>query len=302
MKSCLTGKVYLGSTEDGNCHVTLVPSVGNIKGNAADTAFAASVNCDDTGAVYQIGMDANGTMTVVERLQEDYGPELDPPNEMPTGERTLLEDQLDAPEAHAASGLRGKAANQLKDLGDRFLAENHGDRDHRDLQSKVVIDALVLWTANAECRNAGLTRGCAHTSMTSTAMTNLVLQAVAQTNVAFSNSGVNVQLNLVHSQSSTYAEASTNGFNVALVDITTQNNGKLDEAHALRALHGADIVALLIDDPQSCGLGWLGPSAELMFSVTAWNCVGGYTFAHEIAHNFVSFSIRVLVASLGLDL
>jgi hypothetical protein len=37
---------------------------------------------------------------------------------------------------------------------------------------------------------------------------------------------------------------------VALVDITTQNDGKLDEAHALRALHRADIVALLIDDPQ----------------------------------------------------
>lgn len=298
----MTGKVYSGSTEDGNCHVILVPSVGNIKGNAADTAFAASVNCDDTGAVYQIGLDANGTMTVVERLQEDYGPELDPPNEMPTGERTLLEVQFDAAEAHATSGLRGKAANQLRDLSDRFLAENHGDHDHRDLQSKVVIDALVLWTPNAECRNAGLNRGCARTWMTSLAMTNLVNQAVAQTNVAFSNSGVNVQLNLVHTQSSTYAEASTNGFGAALVDITAQNDGKLDEAHALRALYGADIVALLIDDPGLCGLAYLGPRVDLMFSVTAWNCVGGYTFAHEIAHNFVSFSIRVLVASLGLDL
>ena len=74
---------------------------------------------------------------------------------------------------------------------------------------------------------------------------------------------------------------------MALVDITTQNDGKLDEAHALRALHGADIVALLIDNPQHYGIAWAGPSAEYMFSVTAWNCVGGYTIAHKIAHNFV---------------
>jgi hypothetical protein len=82
MKACMTGKAYVGSTEDGNCHVTLVPSAGNDKGKAS-TAFAASVTCDDTGAVYSIGQNGNGTMMVVERLQEDYGPELDPQDEMP---------------------------------------------------------------------------------------------------------------------------------------------------------------------------------------------------------------------------
>jgi len=34
----------------------------------AATAFAASVTCEDKGAVYLIGTDGNGTMTVVERL------------------------------------------------------------------------------------------------------------------------------------------------------------------------------------------------------------------------------------------
>jgi hypothetical protein len=89
-KECNAGLSYVGSTKDGNCHVTLVPLVGNGKGNGkgnAVAAFAASVTCDDTGAVYSIGQDGDGAMTVVERQQEDYGPELDPLNEMPPEER-----------------------------------------------------------------------------------------------------------------------------------------------------------------------------------------------------------------------
>ena len=72
---------------------------------------------------------------------------------------------------------------------------------------------------------------------------------------------------------------------------------------------GADVVAMLIDDPQYCGLGYLGPRSDLMFSVTAWNCATGLyskitpiflevilsvltdfniliAFGHEIGHNF----------------
>lgn len=288
MKACMTGKAYVGSTEDGNCHVTLVPSAGNGEGMAT-TAFAASVTCDDTGAVYSIGQNGNGTMMVVERLQEDYGPELDPQDEMPPEERALVEAHLAAPEALSTSGLRGKVANQLRDLGDRFLAENHGDHFHRDLQGKVVIDALVLYTAHAECRNAGLQRGCARTTATQSSMLSLINLAVSETNTAFSLSGVNVELNLVHAAFDTYVETSTNAFDTALDDVTNNGDGKLDQAHTLRTTYGADIVALLIDDSQYCGLAWLGPSIGLMFSVTAWNCATGYyTFGHEIGHNFVS--------------
>ena len=76
------------------------------------------------------------------------------------------------------------------------------------------------------------------------------------------------------------------------------------EAHTLRSTYGADVVALIIDDAQYCGIAYLGPGIDLMFSVTAWNCATGYyTFGHEIGHNFVSFSIRVAIECvLGLDL
>ena len=286
-KACKPGPSYVGSTEDGNCHVTLVPSVGRGNGNGtgdAAAAFVASVTCDDTGAVYSIGQDGNGTMTVVERLPEDYGPELDPLDEVPPEERTLLEARLaPPPDAPSASGLRGGVA------GDRPPLENRSDRVHRDLQVKVEIAVLVLYTANAECRNADRARGCTRDSATGNLILSRIDLAVAETNTAYSLSGVNVVLRLVHTAFDSYVEASTDAFLVALSHLRTNNDGKLDQAHTKRTTHGADVVALIIDDPQYCGIAYLGPSISYMFSVTAWNCATGYySFGHEIAHNFVS--------------
>merc|ERR1719203_1530301 len=60
----------------------------------------------------------------------------------------------------------------------------------------------------------------------------------------------------------------------------------MDDVHDKRTEHGADIVALLIDDSQYCGMAYLGPSIGSMFSVTSWSCATGYySFGHEIAHN-----------------
>jgi hypothetical protein len=307
-KACKAGLSYVGSTEDGNCHVTLVPSVGNGKSNGkgnAVAAFAASVTCDDTGAVYSIGQDGDGAMTVVERQQEDYGPELDPLDEMPPEERALLEARLAAPGGTlSTSGLRGKVANQLRDLGDRFLVENH-DEDHvqRDLQGNVVIDVLVLYTAHAECRNAGLARGCMRTSTTQSSILSRINLAVTETNDAYSLSGVNVALRLVHVAYDSYVEDTTDAFGIALGDLQSNNDGKLDQAHTLRTTYRADVVALIIDDSAFCGIGYLGPSINSMFSVTAWNCATGYySFGHEIGHNFVSYSIGAVFIRPGAEL
>ena len=250
-KACKAGRAYVGSTEDGNCHVTLVPTA------AGNITFAASVTCVDSGAVYSIGLDGGGAMAVVERMQEDYGPEIDPRDEIPSDERALLKASLATPAALSTSGLRGKVTDQLKDHGDRFLTENHGDPGHRDLQTgDVQIDVLVLYTANAECRNAGFARGCMRNENTKVAMLNLINLAVSETNVAYDLSGVNVYLNLVHVAYDTYIEASADAFGTALSDLANNNDGKLDQAHALRTTYGADVVALIIDDSQYCGVAY----------------------------------------------
>jgi hypothetical protein len=229
-------------------------------------------------------------MVVVERMQEDYGPEIDPRDEISADERALLEARLATPPGalSTTSGLRGKVADQLRDLGDRFLAENHGDHaDHRDLQTDVQIDVLVLYTANAECRNAGSDRGCARNDTTQVAMLNRITLAVSETNVAYELSGINVNLNLVHVAFDTYVEATSDAYSQALRALHTKNDCNLDQAHTLRTTYGADVVALIIDDAQYCGMAYLGPGIDSMFSVTAWNCATGYyTFGHEIGHNF----------------
>ena len=182
---------------------------GKSTGNVTD-AFAASVTCDDTGAVYSMGEDGNSAMTMVKRLTEDYGLELDPIDNMSPEERALLEARFAAPgDALSANKLCVKVSDHLRDHGDRFPVENHGGHAHRDLQVKVEIGVLVLYTAHAECRNAGQARRCTRTTTTQSSILSRINLAVAENNTAYSLSVVNIDLRLVHAAFDTYVENST---------------------------------------------------------------------------------------------
>jgi hypothetical protein len=118
---------------------------------------------------------------------------------------------------------------------------------------------------------------------------------VAETNVAFEESGVHASLRLVHAyRDSTYTEYAKdrlNGMVNALYDITFKGGDKaaMDDVHAIRATVGADLVAMIIHEPSSCGIAWVGPHKQRMFSVSHWDCATGYfSFGHEIGHNLVS--------------
>jgi hypothetical protein len=278
--ACKDGPTYVGSTEDGKCHVTLVSSDGST------TAFAASVTCEDTGAVYSIGTDGNGTMTVVERMQADFGEELDPFDEIPAEERALLDARTAA--AVSTGGLRGKVANQLRSIGDRFLTDNHhSDTVHRDLQGNIIIDVMVLYTADAECGNSGYTDpitglplGCVRTPTTEASIRSLIDLAIAETNTAYSLSGVNVVLNLLHAAYDDYVE--TDDMRTTLFALPAKPS-----VLALREAYGADVVAMIVGRGQYCGVGYMGPSIGSMYSVSHYSCATGYyTFGHELGHNF----------------
>ncbi len=71
--------------------------MGNGESNGKSNAvavFAALLTSEDTGAVYSIGQDGDGAMTMVERPQEDYNPELNPLDKMPPEEWALLEARI----------------------------------------------------------------------------------------------------------------------------------------------------------------------------------------------------------------
>jgi hypothetical protein len=214
-RACRSGKAYAGATADGKQQISLVP--GSTPGT---NTFTASVNDVDTGAVYSIAPDGNGDMMVVERFQEDFGEELDAMDELSPEERKLLDEANLSGDSSSkvvdfTSGLRGKAvANQFKDLGDQYVAEQQGERE---LQGNTIIDVLDLWTAHAECRTSSLSRGCTRTATTEDNMRARINLAMAETNTAYAESGVNVELNLVHAYYTTYEE--NRGFTQALYDL-----------------------------------------------------------------------------------
>jgi hypothetical protein len=108
-------------------------------------------------------------------------------------------------------------------------------------------------------------------------MRALIDLAVSETNTAYDLSGVTTQLRLVHAyREESYVEAAVDAFSQALNEISSTNDNIMDDVHTKRTAYGADIVALIINDSSSCGLAWLGPYYEGMFSVTHHGCATGY--------------------------
>ena len=122
---------------------------------------------------------------------------------------------------------------------------------HRDLQDNttVVIDVMVVWTKEAECKVSGLNdmSTCVLTTVTENNMLGLIDLAVAETNTALQLSGMYSTLRLVHAyRDPDYVEPTSNVYPVALEDLRNATNGKLDSVHKKRSLHGADLVQLFM--------------------------------------------------------
>jgi len=149
--------------------------------------------------------------------------------------------------------------------------------------SQVEIDIMVVWSRKAECANSGLSPGCTLTTVTKNNMLGLIELAIEETNTAYTFSGIDLQLNLVHSyRHPSLLEKQEKGFEAALDDVTEN----LNDVHTMRERFGADLVATIIDDPNYCGLAWVGPQKSKGFSVISWSCATGYfSFGHEISHN-----------------
>jgi len=153
------------------------------------------------------------------------------------------------------------------------------------------LDVMVVWTKAAECQAYGQTVDCTVTSASEANMQALINLAVHETNSAYQASGVHTELLLVHSyRHPDYNEMTDKTFAVSLNDIKI---GGISGVHSNREIYGADIVSLIVYDGPSCGIGYIGPRIDRMYSVVAWNCATGYyTFGHEIGHNLGCYHDR----------
>lgn len=120
------------------------------------------------------------------------------------------------------------------------------------------------------------------------ALESMVQNAVQAANQAYRNSGVAISLSLVGLQEIAYEE--TGDMKSTLRDLEGRKDGRLDAVHALRDRLGADIVTLLAEEADSCGIAWSMRGESAAGATTAFNvvnagCLSNQSLAHEIGHN-----------------
>ncbi len=119
----------------------------------------------------------------------------------------------------------------------------------------------------------------------------LVQSAVSDANNAYENSGIPVNLTLVHSREISYNESSDTDTDLRRLQDST--DGFIDEVHDYRDEYGADVVVLLTANTQSDETGTVtGEAYEIMadtstaFAVVRYDFAEApvYTLAHEVGH------------------
>ena len=139
-----------------------------------------------------------------------------------------------------------------------------------DSDTDPVVDVLVLYTAEARAAAGGTSQISAE-----------IAQAIAISNTAYARSGMSGRLRLAGAVETGYVQSTQS---------MASDLDWLTDASAVRELRdatGADLVHLLVANiADVCGVAWVGPDASLAFGVTARTCLPGYTFTHEVGHNF----------------
>ena len=138
------------------------------------------------------------------------------------------------------------------------------------------IDVAVFYTAAA--------RDGAVTVTGVAGITGLVDLMFENANAAYQSSGVMQRIRLVSLAEVAYVESGESGTD--LDRLTRRGDGIMDEVHGIRDDFGADLVHLVSDPEDVCGIAWFNPGESHAFGLTGYDCeVGGYTFAHELGHN-----------------
>ncbi|MBF0476456.1 MAG: hypothetical protein HQK59_11595 [Deltaproteobacteria bacterium] len=151
-------------------------------------------------------------------------------------------------------------------------------RDGKAADDGSIIDIMVVYTTAARVATGG-----------TTPMKSLINLAVTETNTGYGQSGVNQRVRLVHTAEVAYDETNFDWF-TSLDDLTSATSPAMTQVHSLRDAYAADIVVMLVQNTDSCGLSWLMTVPETRFSdhafsVVSTNCATGYySFAHEMGH------------------
>ena len=138
---------------------------------------------------------------------------------------------------------------------------------------RIVIDVMVAYTAKAAAHYTDIRR-------------DLIELAIEETNHSFRASGIgNIEVRLVHAHETDYVEAGADHFD-HVWRMADKGDGFMEEIPKLRDEKKADVVVLVVDDAQGCGLATrVAPEAEEAYAVVHHECAAtSYSIAHEIGH------------------
>jgi hypothetical protein len=136
----------------------------------------------------------------------------------------------------------------------------------------IIIDVIVAYTRKVAANYTDVTR-------------ELVELAIEESNESFRASKLgHVKLRLVHAYQTDYVEEGTHFDH--LWRFADAGDGYMDEIHALRDKHRADVAVLIVDDAKGCGLATrVFADADEAFAVVHQDCAAlTYSVAHEIGH------------------
>lgn len=176
----------------------------------------------------------------------------------------------------------------------------HHDHEHGDLDQRRHTGDSVAGTAGADAPTtidvAIVYPAALATQLGAAAMQAQFAQGIAQTNQAFTASGVATQVRLVGTRQVASPQLSSLLSNINALG--APGDGVFDEAQALREETHADLVSLWLAGSvpagASCGIANLGgsypdsdPERAAWSVVYAADCATTYrVFAHELGHNF----------------
>ncbi len=151
-------------------------------------------------------------------------------------------------------------------------------------------DLLVVYTQSARARWGQAT------------LESRIIGAVELANQAYRNSQVNILLHLTGMVEISYVE--TGDMAVSLERLRITNDGYMDNVHSLRDSYGADMVSLISEDTNYCGIAYImspesSSFASAAFSVVASQCLTSGALAHEIGHNQGDAHDRATVTAGG---
>ena len=282
-----SGNAYFnGYSSDGSIfHFTLSEISPLINGILVDVTKAAVTQ-------FRVG---SGRQIAETTLSSDFPPESEP---VFTSRRAL--EELSPFSTTSNNSIHGKTIPHEDDRAPLTDLGSYGSTVDRTSQDIVRIDVAVLWTYGAECRLAGHPRDCTGKQFLNPSsffnIKAMVDTAIETTNIAFAESGVNARLHLAYLENkdgalpldSQYSDG-PNAVDKALDYISNPQLCKWcgpSDPEGLQKLWGADLVHMIIDDPdypdsESCGKAMAGPGIDSIYSVSHWDCTNGqYSFAN----------------------